>query len=54
MSTYDGTAPDGTQVRIHIDRLDAEFAFLLTCPPGDHGKWSRPMELRKVYDEGEP
>jgi hypothetical protein len=51
MGTYDGTAPDGTQVRVHIDNLDAEFAYLLTCAPGDHSRWSAPMELRRVWDD---
>lgn len=49
-ATYDGTAPDGTLVRVHVDRLDAEFAYLLTCAPGDHARWSKPMQLRKVWE----
>jgi hypothetical protein len=51
MSTYDGMAPDGTQVRVHIDRLDAEFAYVLTCAPGDHSRWGKPLELRRVWHE---
>ena len=31
--TYDGAGPDGTIVRLHIDNLDAEFAYLLTLRP---------------------
>jgi hypothetical protein len=48
--TYDGQALDGTVVRVHIDNLDAEFAYLMTRPPGDHGTWSKPMELRLTPD----
>lgn len=49
--TYDGQALDGTLVRVHIDNLDAEFAFLMTRAPGDRSTWSRPLELRQADDE---
>jgi len=48
--TYEGETAEGVRVRLHIDNLDAEFAYVLTCGPSDHDRWSRPLELRQVRD----
>lgn len=44
--TYDGADPNtGVHVRVHIDDLDPEHAYLMTRGPGDHTRWSKPLEL---------
>lgn len=52
-TTWEGISPDGVQVRVHVDRLDAEYAYLYTRMADDRSTWRGPLQIRKVHDDAE-